>query len=699
MVAPAHLPRSRRITRLRGRTQPEPSERPAASVVSIVEDRPAPVVDLAPCADCLRELMDPQNRRYRYPFITCAQCGPRFTIVRALPYDREQTTMARFKMCFACRREHDEPADRRFRSASSACPACGPRLQLVVAGRPQATGEIALGAAVAALRAGQIVAFKGVGGFLLACDATRGDVVARLRARKRRPDKPLAVMARALVELERLVHLDDTAREALRSPARPIVVARTRPGSEVAPGVAAGFPELGVFLPATPLQHLLLSDGPALQVMTSGNVADEAPARDDREALTRLAGIADVFLLHGRKIHSPAEDSVVRVIAGEVSTVRRARGFVPAPFALPVSGASVLAVGTEHRSTICLTRRNEAILSQHLGELGDAETYRRFEETIAKMIMLTGTAPVAVAHDLGADLRPTRWAQRAGLRLHPVQHHHAHLASCLVEHGRSGPALGVVFDGDGAGPDGTSWGGEFLVGDLGRYERVGHLRPIRVPSGEPGTHAQDPWRLAASVLFDAGEPTNLVAHAGLAALAAVHESWRRGTGGFATGAARWFDAVSALCGVRREVSYDGQAASELEAIAAPGDHPGYDFWIEQRPGSPVVVDLRPTVRDIAYGLRVGTAASTVAARFHRTLAQAIATVCRHARDAGAPNTVVLTGSCFQNRLLTELTLSELVPSGFEVLRHRRVPANDGGLALGQAAIAAYQRATAVATIA
>ena len=314
---------------------------------------------------------------------------------------------------------------------------------------------------MAALRAGQIVALKGVGGFVLACDATRGDVVARLRARKRRSDKPLAVMARALVELERLVHLDDTEREALRSAARPIVVARTRPGSEVAPGVAAGFPELGVFLPATPLHHLLLSDGPALQVMTSGNAADEAPARDDREALTRLAGIADVFLLHGRKIHAPVEDSVVRVIAGEVTTVRRARGFVPAAFTMPVSGASVLAVGTEHMSTICLTRGNEAILSQHLGELGDAETYRRFEETIAKMIMLTGTAPVAVAHDLGADLRPTRWAQRAGLRLHPVQHHHAHLAACLVEHGRSGPVLAVAFDGDGAGPDGTSWGASF----------------------------------------------------------------------------------------------------------------------------------------------------------------------------------------------------------------------------------------------
>ena len=669
-----------------------------------MEEKPAPAavavpVDLAPCSDCLRELMDPQSRRYRYPFINCGQCGPRFTIVRALPYDREQTTMARFKMCVACRHEHDDPADRRFRAEASACPACGPRLQLVVAGRPQATGEMALGAAVAALRAGQIVALKGVGGFVLACDATRGDVVARLRARKRRPDKPLAVMARALVELERLVDLDNPAREALRSAARPIVVARTRPGSEVAPGVAAGYPELGVFLPATPLQHLLLSDGPALQVMTSGNPADEAPARDDREALTRLAGIADVFLLHGRKIHAPVEDSVVRVIAGEVSTVRRARGFVPAPFVLPVSGASVLAVGTEHRATICLTRGNEAILSQHLGELGDAETYRRFEETIAKMIMLTGTAPVAVAHDLGADLRPTRWAQRAGLRLHPVQHHHAHLASCLVEHGRSGPVLAVAFDGDGAGPDGTSWGGEFLLGDLGRYQRLGHLRPIRLPSGEPAGHADSPWRLAASVLFDAGEPTNLVAHAGLAALAAVHDGWRRGTGGLATGAARWFDAVSALCGVRREVSYEGQAAGELEAIAAPGEHAGYDFWIEQRPDSPFVIDLRPTVRDIAYGLRVGTAASTVAARFHRTLAQAIATACRHARDAGAPNTVVLTGNCFQNRLLTELTLAELVPSGFEVLRHRRVPANDGGLALGQAAIAAYQRAMAVATIA
>jgi hydrogenase maturation protein HypF len=655
--------------------------------------------DLAPCADCLRELMDPADRRYRYPFINCTACGPRFTIVRALPYDRPQTTMSRFKMCGACRREYDDPADRRFHAEPNACPACGPRLQLVASGTPRSTGEAALVAAAAALRAGQILALKGVGGFLLACDANRGDAVSRLRARKRRPDKPLAVMARSLVELERLVELDEVARAALLSPARPIVIARARDRGQVAPGIAAGLPELGVFLPATPLQHLLLADGPALQVMTSGNLADEALVRDDREALTRLGGIADLFLLHGRKIHAHADDSVIRVIAGGATTLRRARGFVPESFPLPfVTGAPpILAVGAELKTTVCLTRGDEAILSQHLGELHDAETYRRFEETIAKLIVLSGAVPVAVAHDLHPDLRSTRWAQRAGVRLYPVQHHHAHVAACLVEHGRTAPVLAVAFDGTGLGPDGTLWGGEILLADLGGYRRLGHLRPIRLPGGEAAIRA--PWRLAASALFDAGEPTNLVAHAGVGALAAVHEAWRRGLGGVSTGAGRWFDAVSALCGVRREISYDGQAAIELEALAAPGEHAGYDFWIEQRPEAPFVIDLRPTIRDIAYGLRIGTPAREVSARFHRTLAQAIATACRHARDAGAPNTVVLTGGCFQNRLLTELTVAELAPSGFEVLLHRRVPANDGGLALGQAAVAAYQRAKAVAACA
>jgi hydrogenase maturation protein HypF len=656
--------------------------------------------DLAPCDDCLRELADPADRRHRYPFINCTACGPRFTIVRSVPYDRPRTTMASFTLCAACLREYQDVTDRRFHAEANACPACGPTLMFVAAGAARRRGEPALAAAAEALSNGLVVAVKGAGGFLLAVDARNAGAVARLRARKRRPAKPLAVMARSLEALERIAILDGPTGRALQSPARPIVLAPARPQTDLAAGIAPGLPELGLFLPSTPLQHLLLGDGPDLLVMTSGNLSEEPIARTNPEAFERLAGVADAWLIHDRDVHTRADDSVVRIIAGEPSMMRRARGFVPDPIALPGDAAAelpLLAVGAELKTTLCVARGGQAILSQHLGDLGDADSFAFFEETAVKLIVLAGAPPRAVAHDLHPDYRSSRWAigwaRAENVPRVPVQHHHAHVASCLVEHGRVGPVLGVAFDGTGLGADGTLWGGELLVADLGGFRRVGHLRPLRLLGGEAAIRA--PWRLAAAALLDAGEAIDLPALRSLAPawLDAVQRLYsRRLLSPRATGAGRWFDAVAAMCGVGGTISYDGQAAIELEALAAAGDHGRYPAPFQREPGAPFVIDLRPAVRAIAAELRGGLAPAVIAARFHDTLAGAIADACRRARADGAPETVALTGGCFQNRRLAERAKAELERAGFEVLLHRQVPCNDGGIALGQAAIASFRLA-------
>jgi hydrogenase maturation protein HypF len=642
--------------------------------------------DLGPCPDCLRELADPGDRRHRHPFINCTACGPRYSIVEAVPYDRAQTTMARFTLCAACRREYLDPGDRRFHAEPNACPTCGPKLRFARAPGADIWGRAALTAAVAVLGEGGVLAVKGAGGFVLATDARDVAAVARLRQRKRRPDKPLAVMVRDLAELERIAVLDGPARAALTSPARPIVLVPLRPEAGLAPAVAPGLREVGAFLPATPLQHLLLADGPPAQVMTSGNLADEPIARDDGEARRRLATVADAFLLHDRVIHTRLDDSVVRVIGGQPVPLRRARGFVPEPIALPVKGPPVLAVGGETKATVCLAAGGEAVLSQHLGDLTDPDAFAFFEETIRKLIRLTGLTPVAVAHDLHPDYRSTRWAKARGLPLLPVQHHHAHAAACLADNGHDGPALAVVLDGTGLGSDGGAWGGELMLVDRGSCRRLGHLRPLRLPGGEAAIRA--PWRLAASALLDAGEPLDLLG----AQAETIREVWARPRlSPSATGAGRWFDAVAALCGLRQEVSYDGQAAVELEAVAAEGDHLPYPFTLDE-PCHPFVIDLRPTIQAIAADRRAQVPAALVSARFHETLALAVTTACACAVGRGAPEVVALSGGCFANRRLTERVSAMLAQCGMRVLRHQRVPPNDGGLALGQALVASHQLA-------
>ena len=641
--------------------------------------------DLAPCDACLRELDDPDDRRYRYPFINCTACGPRYTIVREVPYDRPKTTMAPFAMCDACRREYEDPSDRRFHAEPNACPACGPQIELVSEGRAISRGTVALRAAVRALRDGAIVAVKGAGGFLLAVDAANDDAVRRLRELKRRPHKPFAVMGRALAELERIAEISWGARRALIAPARPIVLVPRRSGGELAPSVAPGLADVGVFLPPTPLQHLLLADGPPLQVMTSGNLADEPIARTNAEALAHLAEVADVFLVHDREVHARADDSVVRAAARGPIPMRRARGVVPAAIALPAAGPPLVAVGGHERNTVCIAAAGQAVLSPHLGDLDHPDTEAAFREAIAHLGALLGVVPEAVAHDLHPDYRSTRWALASGLPMIGVQHHHAHVAACLAEHGRADRVLGVAFDGTGLGDDGQLWGGELLDADLVTCRRVGHLRPLALPGSEAAI--RQPWRVAVAALVDAGEDPALVPGVDPTALRGVCALLETDLPPRAAGAGRWFDAVAALLGLAPAPSYDGQAATELEALAATAPIDVDPFELEVT--SDRELDLRPAIRELAHALRRGIDRGLLAARFHATLAAAIEAGCA----AAGARTVVLTGGCFQNRRLLDATAERLEAAGREVLVHRRVPPNDGGLALGQAAIASARLAS------
>ena len=653
--------------------------------------------DSATCEACLAELFDPTDRRHRYPFINCTDCGPRYTIVREVPYDRACTTMSAFALCPECRGEYENPASRRFHAEPNACPRCGPRLTFTVGGEPGPTGEEALRAALLELRAGRIVAVKGLGGFFLAVDPTNEHAVARLRLRKRRPHKPFALMARDLGVVEAIARVGEVERALLRSKASPIVLLRRAEngagehGPRVAPSVAPGLRELGVMLPYTPLHHLLLAELPLL-VMTSGNLSEEPIARENAEALERLRGVADAFLLHDREIHARADDSVVRVIGGVGQPVRRSRGYVPEALPLPVEGPPLLAVGGELKNALCFTRAGEAHLSPHIGDLETPETFAFFREVIERYARLLSVEPRAVAHDLHPDYHATRWALASGLRRVAVQHHHAHIASCLAEHGKVGPVIGVAFDGTGCGPGGELWGGEILIADLGGFERFLHLRPIALAGGEAAI--REPWRLALAALLDAGVPPEGLVPIAPARLTAVRQLIEKGVGApRATGAGRWFDAVSALCRVRDEISYEGQAAIELEAMSSDEVGRLYPFAVE-----PPAIDLRPMVRGIAADLRECVPMALIAARFHETLAVIVLEAARRAREARGLTQVALSGGCFQNRILLERSAALLAEDGFEVLTHRQVPANDGGLALGQAAVASFRLAKEAADV-
>ena len=656
------------------------------------EPRAAVTPDSATCADCLAELFDPADRRFRYPFINCTNCGPRFTIVRDIPYDRPNTTMAGFTMCPACRREYDDPADRRFHAQPNACPVCGPSLRLLPAGADPLAG------AGQALLEGSIVAVKGLGGFHLACLAGDERAVARLRARKHREDKPFALMARDLASARRLVELDDSAAELLLSRERPILLAPRLAGAAVARSVAPSSRELGVMLPYSPLHHLLLADAGEPLVMTSGNVSDEPIAFRDEDARERLSGIADVFLMHDRPIETRTDDSVVRVAAGRPQRLRRSRGYVPGALPLPVEAAEpLLACGAELKNTFAVAKGGRAWVGHHIGDLKNYETLGSYTEGIAHFKRLFAVEPAVVAHDLHPEYLSTKYAiELDGVRLAGVQHHHAHLAACLAEHGETGPALGAIYDGTGYGADRTVWGGELLLGDLIGAERVGLLSPVRLPGGDAAV--RQPWRMACAWLSEAlGEapelPPGLEGLVEPAAWEQVCELARTGVASpLTTSMGRLFDAVAALCGVRAEVNYEGQAAIELEACCDPAERDAYTLDILDDGSGPLVMDARPAVLEAAAELASGAAVPTVAARFHNSVARATAAACALIASRDGTGTVVLSGGVFQNRRLLECTSDLLEDAGLRVLVPELLPPNDGGIAYGQLAVAAARLA-------
>jgi hydrogenase maturation protein HypF len=655
------------------------------------EEADAPIApDSATCADCLRELFDPADRRYRYPFINCTNCGPRFTIVRGIPYDRPFTTMAGFQMCPACQAEYDDPADRRFHAQPNACPVCGPSITLLSAdGTPASDRADALSAAVGALRAGAILAVKGIGGFHLACRADDEPAVSALRARKHREDKPFALMCATADDAARLVALGDEERSLLESTPRPIVLAPRLPDSPVAESVAPGAPELGVMLPYSPLHHLLLADTGCTLVMTSGNVSDEPIAFADDDARERLSPIADLLLVHDRPIETRTDDSVVRVAAGRRMILRRSRGYVPTALRLPGGTARpLLACGAELKNTFCVAKGDRAWVSHHIGDLENYETLSSFTTGIAHFERLFAVAPVLVAHDLHPEYLSTKYAlELEGVERIGVQHHHAHLAACLAEHGVEGIAVGAIFDGTGYGLDGTVWGGELLVGDAARFERVGSLRPVRLPGGARAI--REPWRMALSWLSAsglAGPPRALAGHVDHDRWALVERMLETGLRSpLTTSMGRLFDAVSALCAIRAEVNYEGQAAIELEAACDPGERGFYEL-----PADGAELDARPLIHAVLADLQGGVPVGTVAARFHNAVARATVTACARAAATAGTEVVVLSGGVFGNRRLLEATVAGVTAAGLRPLVPELLPPGDGGISYGQAAVAAAQ---------
>jgi hydrogenase maturation protein HypF len=648
--------------------------------------------DTATCADCLRELADPADRRYRYPFINCTNCGPRFTIVRDVPYDRPATTMAAFELCADCAREYGDPADRRFHAQPVCCPACGPSLALLDRRAVPADGDPLAGAA-ARLRDGAVVAVKGLGGYHLAADAGSEPAVAALRARKHREDKPFAVMVADLEAARRLCEVGPAEEAMLASSRRPIVLLRRRAeGAAVAAPVAPGNRSLGVMLPYTPLHHLLLAEVGRPIVLTSGNVSDEPIAYQDAEALERLGGIADWFLVHDRPIHVRADDSVVRTFGGRELPLRRSRGFAPQPLALPWPfPRHVLACGAELKHTFCLAKGGHAFLSHHIGDLENYETYRSFTEGVAHFRRLFDVDPEVVAHDLHPEYLSTKYAlELDGVELEGVQHHHAHVAACLADNGEAGPVIGVAFDGLGFGTDGTIWGGELLVADLRGFRRAGHLEQVPMPGGAAAI--REPWRMAAAWLDAALEG---VTPERLAVVDRNRDRWEQvvalGRSGMAapvtSSAGRLFDAVAAILGVRDTVNYEGQAAVELEQLADPGESAAYPARVAEADDEPLRLGGADLVRAVVDDLSAGVAPALIAARFHNGLAAATVAACDTLREQTGLGTVALSGGVFQNMLLLERTVADLEARRFRVLTHSRVPPNDAGISLGQAAIA------------
>ncbi len=681
---------------------------------TILESHPEPRTfslispDAGTCDACWSDFGDPTNRRFGYPFTNCTQCGPRYTIIQDIPYDRATTTMACFTLCAACAAEYADPADRRFHAQPNACPACGPSLELLPRGTPLAACTFAEGdslttirTARSLLRAGNILAVKGLGGFLLACNAADQAAVRELRRRKRRSDKPFAVMARDIAAVRTICQISPEDESALLNVRRPIVVLPRLAGAHVADSIAPGNDTLGVMLPYTPLHYLLFSDSPGTPseftalVMTSGNLSEEPIVISNSEAIRQLDGVADWFLLHNRDIHTRVDDSVVRTFEGRERVLRRSRGFVPQTIDLGVDLEELLAYGGELKNTFCLTKGRYAILSQHIGDLENYETMQFFEETLTRLQHIFRVSPRALAY----DLHPGYWSTRLALasrieRKFAVQHHHAHIASCMAENHLDGQVIGVAFDGTGFGTDGKIWGGEILVASFAEFTRRAHLRYVPMPGGDAAV--RQPWRMALSYLrdsFGAQLPTDLLNFEGvtLKQIELVDTMLGRRIQTVETSSCgRLFDAVSAIIGLATEVTFEGQAAIALETAATRSsatDHYDFDIETPASSGEPAILDFRETIRAVAADAAKRHPAEEIAAKFHNSLALAIVQACICIRESEGLERVCLSGGTFQNLYLLRRTVEELRRNGFAVFLHAAVPANDGGIALGQAVIA------------
>ncbi len=648
--------------------------------------------DIGTCAACEAELFDPADRRFHYPFITCTDCGPRYTVIESMPFDRERTSMAPFHQCAACLAEYHDPGDRRYHSETNSCPDCGPRLWFTTSDPASAGTGASLGEAVRILLHGGILAIRGLGGFHLAVDATNAAAVATLRARKRRVAKPLAIMVRTVADARALARIGAAEAALLASPERPIVLLEVRPDSGLAPNVAPGLAHIGIMLAYTPLHHLLLDLVGRPLVMTSGNQADEPIATDNQEALARLGGIADGFLLHDRDIVARYDDSVVRVVRGGEVLLRRARGYAPLPLSLPVaSPRPLLAVGPHLKNTLTLVHGATAWVSQHIGDLESPETLEHFQGTLAMQRRLFGIDPEVVVRDAHPGYLSSRLAEEMEFsRVVTVQHHHAHIAAVMAEHGVTRPVLGVAYDGTGYGDDGTTWGAEVLAADLTGYRRVGHLLPVPMPGGDLA--ARMPWRAALGYLSSAPEcaASFTAAFRGLDRrerdLAEIQMA-RRLNAPLASSMGRLFDAAAAVIGLRRQAFYEGQAAMELEALAGRRHAGAYPCDFREVEGR-IVLDPLPLLAELGDRLERGAEPADLAAAFHAGIAGAtIELVGRLARRTGL-GTVVLCGGVFQNARLLETVWNGLEALGFRVLTPRRLSPNDGAISYGQAAVAA-----------
>jgi hydrogenase maturation protein HypF len=664
---------------------------PSASVRTLISP------DIATCADCLRELFDPDDRRYHYPFINCTNCGPRFSIVRGIPYDRPQTSMSVFPMCPRCLAEYEDPRNRRFHAQPNACWQCGPQLEFCDSRGQRLSVEDPIAEAVARLRAGDIVAVKGLGGFHLAVDATNTGAVGRLRERKRRIEKPFAVMVSDLETVSRFCMLGPEERELLCLPQRPIVLLpRTNP-CPLADSVAPFNPYLGIFLPYTPIHHLLSKES-ELQalVMTSGNLSEEPIAIGNSEAVARLVDIADWFLLHNREILLRCDDSVLRRVGGRTRQIRRSRGFVPVPIFLRKELPPTLAVGGELKNTICLLRGREAFLSQHIGDLENVEAYKFFQEAVHHLQSILEIRPGIVAYDLHPDYFATRWARKQpGVQAVGVQHHYAHIASCMAENHLEGRVIGFALDGTGYGTDGRIWGGEVLLADYLDFERAAHLAYVPLPGGAAAI--REPWRMAVSHLWASFGPDLLKLPIPFfrqipqtRVLTVLQMMERQVNSPLTSSCGRLFDAVAALINLRHEVNYEAQAAVELEMCQdeAVAGQP-YPFGLSEA-GDLLQIDSRPLFRAIVDDLLRGATAGEISRRFHDGLVEALAGIARILRKRTSLNTVCLSGGTFQNASLANGLEHQLQSEGFEVYTHSQVPPGDGGISLGQAVVAAHR---------